>query len=122
MWSVASRVVVRIAREEPGVALSVHGVNATGLLKQQKVQKMPHTVQKKTTETVVPKLLTAKAGESSPSPLNKKQQRSAQRLQEFQEKKRATLVQELVSKGTELSVAQGIVARDERKRPEAGSF
>ena len=33
--------------------------------------------------------------------------------EEFQEKKH-----ELVSKGTELSVAQGIVARDERKRLE----
>ena len=40
------------------------------------------------------------------SPPNKRQQRSAQRLQEFQEKKRAALVHELVSKGTELSVAQ----------------
>ena len=55
---------------------------------------------------------------SAPPALSKRQQHSAQRLQEFQEKKRAALVQELVSKGTDSVVAEGIVARDERKRLE----
>ena len=50
--------------------------------------------------------------------LYKRQQRSAQRLQEFQERKRAALVQGLVSKGTDPEVARGIVAREERKQLE----
>ena len=58
------------------------------------------------------------AGDAPPKPLTKRQQRSAQRLQEYQEKKRAAAVQELVDKGCELSVAQAKVARLERKQLE----
>ena len=46
----------------------------------------------------MPTLPTPAADEASPPALNKRQQRSARRLQEFQEKKRAALVEELVSK------------------------
>ena len=91
------------------------------MLKQHKfVAKMNmRQVLQKPMETTAPKQPSVAADEASClSPLSKRQQRSMQRLQDFQEKKRATLVQELVSKGTDLIVAQGIVARDERKRLE----
>ena len=58
------------------------------------------------------------ADEASPPPLSKRKQRSAQRLQEYQEKKRADAVAELVAKGCELAIAQANVARLERKRLE----
>ena len=56
--------------------------------------------------------------EASPSPASKRQQRSARRLQEYQEKKREAAVAELVAKGCELAIAQASVARLERKRLE----
>ena len=62
---------------------------------------------------------TGKTYLAPPSPaLSKRQQRSAQRLQEFQEHKRAALVQGLVSKGADPEVARSTVAREERKRLE----
>ena len=67
--------------------------------------------------TAAPPLLLAKVGEAPPSPaLSKRQQRSAQRLQEFQEQKRAALVQGLVSKGADPEVARSTVAREESGR------
>ena len=60
----------------------------------------------------------AAADEASPSPLSKRQQRQAQRLQDFQEKKRAAAVQEFVARGYDLATAQATVARAERKRLE----
>ena len=93
----------RLAREVPGVALRVHNVTVTGLLKQQKVTPtLLHKVQKKPTESVAPTLPSAMVDKASPSPLNKRQQRSAQRLQEFQEKKRAArMAKELERKAKE---------------------
>ena len=110
----------RLAREE-GVAVKVHGIEVYGLpLKQHKQTpcSLGHQVQKKPAEPAEPTLPSATAGDAPPKPLTTRQQRSAQRLQEYQEKKRAAEVQELVVKGCELSVAQAKVARLERKRLE----
>ena len=112
------RSAARIAREE-GVVLRLHGTLVMPLRKLQKQAKGLGKEQKKPAEAAAPPLLSAKVGEAPPSPaLSKRQQRSAQRLQEFQERKRATLVQGLVSKGTDPEVARGIVAREERKQLE----
>ena len=60
----------------------------------------------------------AASGETPPPSVSKRSERSRKRLLEFQEKKRAAAVQELVAKGCDLAVAQATVARDERKRLE----
>ena len=101
--------------------MKVHGIAVYGLsLKQHKLTpcRLGHKEQKKPAEPAEPTLPSATAGDAPPKPLTKRQQRSAQRLMEFQEKKRAAAVQELVAKGCELSVAQAKVARLERKRLE----
>ena len=72
----------------------------------------------KPTEAVVPTLLPAEAGDSPPKPPSNRQRRSKQRLLEHLEKKRAEQLVELVSKGTDIKVARGIVAREESKRLE----
>jgi len=111
----------RVAREE-GVKLRVHHrcVDIIGVLKQHtKVPcKVVSKVQKKPTETVAPTLPSATAGEAPPPPLSKRKQRSAQRLQDFLERKRAAAVAELVAKGYRLEVVRGVVARAESKRLE----
>ena len=110
----------RVVREE-GVAVKVHGIEVYGLpLKQHKLTpcRLGHKAQKKPAEPAAPTLPSATAGDAPPKPLTTRQQRSAQRLMEFQEQKRAAAVQELVAKGCELSVAQAKVARLERKRLE----
>ena len=99
--------------------MKVHGIEVYGLpLKQHKLTpcRLGHKEQKKPAEPAAPTLPSATAGDAPPKPLTKRQQRSAQRLMEFQEQKRAAAVQELVAKGCELSVAQAKVARLERKR------
>ena len=101
--------------------VKVHGIEVYGLpLKQHKQTpcRLVHKAQKKPVEPAEPTLPSATAGDAPPKPLTKRQQRSAQRLQEYQEKKRAAAVQELVDKGCELSVAQAKVARLERKQLE----
>ena len=106
------RFAARTAREE-GVTLSLHGVTVSCTRKPRASDKKScSNGQQKKSTAIVP---STPADESSPAPLSKRQQRSAQRLQEFQEKKRATLVQQLMSQGMELSIAQAHVARDERK-------
>ena len=70
------------------------------------------------TEAVAPTLLPVEAGDSPPKPPSSRQRRSKQRLQEFLEKKRAEQLVELVSKGTDIKVARGVVAREEAKRLE----
>ena len=83
----------RIAREE-GVSLRVHGVEVTGLLKQQWVAKRcVHVAKQQPAESAASKQASAAAGDSSQPQLSRRQQRSAQRLLEFQEKKRAQLGQ-----------------------------
>ena len=74
--------------------------------------------QKKPTETVAPTLPSTANGVKPPPPHSKRQQRSALRLQEFQEKKRAAAVQDFVTQGADPVVAQEKVARLERKRLE----
>ena len=73
---------------------------------------------KKSTEAVAPKLHSTSADDASPTPLSARKQRSARRLQEFQEKKRAAAVQDFVTQGADPVVAQEKVARLERKRLE----
>ena len=108
----------RIAREE-GVALKVHGIEVTGKLKQLSGAKnVARKVLQKPAEPAAPAQPSAVSDEASPPPLSKRQQRSAQRLQEYQEQKRGAAVAELVAKGCELSIAQATVARLERKRLE----
>ena len=91
-WRDVSRA-ARIAREE-GVSLRVHGVEVTGLLKQQWVAKRcVHVAKQQPAESAASKQASAAAGDSSQPQLSRRQQRSAQRLLEFQEKKRAQLGQ-----------------------------
>ena len=79
----------RLAREE-GVKLRVHGIAVTGLLKQQcKVQHKACKVVQKPAETAAPKPPPVAVDETSPPPLSNRKQRSAQRLLEYQQKKRA---------------------------------
>ena len=73
---------------------------------------------KKSTEAVAPKLHSTSADDASPTPLNARKQRSARRLQEFQEKKRAALIAEKVAMGMDTKVAEAAVRRDEAKRLE----
>ena len=83
------RIAAKLAREE-GVTLKVHGIEVTGLLKQQKVHPVLRIkVQKKPTETVAPTLPSTTAADAAPPPMSTRQRRSQQRLLEFQEKKRA---------------------------------
>ncbi len=73
---------------------------------------------KKSTEAVAPKLHSTSADDASPTPLSARKQRSARRLQEFQEKKRAALIAEKVAMGMDTKVAEAAVRRDEAKRLE----
>ena len=82
----------KVAREE-GVTLKVHGIEVTGLLKQHtKVPRKSCKVLQKPAETAATMKPSAPADDSSsPAPLSKRKERSAQRLLEFQKKKRAEL-------------------------------
>ena len=116
-WSDVLRA-ARIARAE-GVALRVHGIEIYNKRKPQKLKnKVLRREQKKPTETVAPTLPSTANGVKPPPPHSKRQQRSALRLQEFQEKKRAAAVQDFVTQGADPVVAQEKVARLERKRLE----
>ena len=112
----------RLAREE-GVKLCVHGVLVSPVLQKLQHRMIPgrratHGRQQPAETAVQKQSMPTAVDEASPPALSKRHQRSAERLQEYQEKKRAALVAELVSKGTDSTVAHGIVARDERKRLE----
>ena len=73
--------------------LRLHGTQVMPLRKLQKQPKVLGKEQRKPAEAAAPPLLLAKVGEAPLSPaLSKRQQRSARRLQEFQEQKRAALV------------------------------
>ena len=87
----------RLAREE-GVTLRVHGIEVTGELKQRIGKpKKPRKVQQQPAETVEPERpstagdVSSAAVESPPLPISKRKERSAQRLLEFQKKKRAEI-------------------------------
>ena len=75
-------------------------------------------VRKLPADAATQKTPSATAGDAPPSAGGKRKKRSAQRLQEFQEKKRAGFIAELVAKGCELGHAQEAVANAERKRLE----
>lgn len=99
----------------------MHGVEVgCRLLKQHRSAppRSPAQVQTKPVEPARPTLPSATTGDAPAKPLTKRQRRSAQRLKDFQEKKRAAAVEELVASGCELITAQGIVGRAERKRLE----
>ena len=85
----------RLAHEER-VTLRVHGIEVTGTLKQRKVKEMKHkdlnVGKQKLAEADRPKQSSTKGGEATPPSLSKRQQRSQQRLQEFQEKKQKALL------------------------------
>ena len=104
-WSDVLRA-ARIARAE-GVALRVHGIEIYNKRKPQKLKnKVLRREQKKPTETVAPTLPSTANGVKPPPPHSKRQQRSALRLQDFQEKKRAAAVQDFVTQGADPVVAQ----------------
>ena len=108
----------RVVREE-GVALRVHGIEIFNKRKPLKMKKkVPRQEQKKPTETVAPTLPSTANGETPPPPRSKRKQRSAQRLLDFQEKKRAAAVQKQILQGADPIVAQETVARSERRRLE----
>ena len=67
---------------------------------------------------VAPKLHSTSADDASPTPLSARKQRSARRLQEFQEKKRAALIAKQVAMGMSTEAAEAAVRCDEAKRLE----
>ena len=90
------RQAARVAREE-GVLLRVHRrgcVDVIGVLKQHTKTPRPvvHKVQRKPVEAAEPKLPSTAADDTSPPSLSKRKQRSAERLQDYQEKKRAAML------------------------------
>ena len=117
-WSDVLRA-AHIARAE-GVALRVHGIEIYNKRKPLKLKSKVCVAPgaEKPTETVAPTLPSTANGVKPPPPHSKRQQRSALRLQEFQEKKRAAAVQDFVTQGVDPVVAQEKVARLERKRLE----
>ena len=85
----------------------MHGIEIYNKRKPQKLKnKVLRREQKKPTETVAPTLPSTANGVKPPPPHSKRQQRSALRLQEFQEKKRAAAVQDFVTQGADPVVAQ----------------
>ena len=108
----------RLAHEEK-VTIRLHGLVVTAKLKQSGVSekvvpedpKLPVEAAGRTTSS-------AMAGDAPPSSGGKRTKRNAQRLQEFQEKKRAAFVAELTAKGCELRHAQEAVASAEQQRLE----
>ena len=94
------RQAARVAREE-GVTLKVckDGIEVTGLMKQQrKVSKIKPCAARKPTEAVAQKQpAPAAADEASPPPPSKRKARSAQRLEDFQEKKRAAYIAKYIA-------------------------
>jgi len=102
----------RLARAE-GITLKVHGVEITGVLKQPQVAKTrtKRKAQQRPAETAASEQPSTVADEASPPPLSKRKQRSAQRLLEFQEKKRAAMLVRYEGR-------QDVVERLERKRLE----
>ena len=102
----------KVAREA-GVALTVHGVHVAPFpLKQPKGQDK-HKMHK------TPKTPVVGGDSSSPRPPSKRQQKQAQRLEEFHEKKRQANVAAKVAAGVPHEVAVAAVAREEQKRIEA---
>ena len=86
------RVAARVARET-GVVLRLHGIEIYNKRKPHKLEKeVVQQKQQKPVEAAVLELPLATDGEAPPPPLSKRQRRSARRLQEFQEKKRAEFV------------------------------
>ena len=73
---------------------------------------------KKSAEAAAPKLHSTSDDDASPTPLSNRKRRSARRLQEFQEKKRAALIAQKVATGMDTKVAEAAVRRDEAKRLE----
>ena len=69
-------------------------MDVIGVLKQHTRTPRPlvHKVQKKPVEAAAPKLPSTAADDTSPPSLSKRKQRSAERLQDLQEKKRAALL------------------------------
>ena len=106
----------RVAREE-GVTLKVHGVEV-GVLKQHDKPAKSRKVLQKPAEAVAPKQPSVVVDEASPPPPSKRQQRSAQRLREFQEKKRANSVAAFVASGKDPDTAKALVAQLESRRLE----
>ena len=109
----------RLARET-GVTIVVHGVKAIGNMRKQHDDKWS-TLSKgpqKPTESVEPTQPSTAADEASTPPRSKRKERSAQRLEEFLEKKRQAFIAELVARGCEVQRAQEACAHAERKRLE----
>ena len=80
----------RLARAE-GVELLMHGVKITGTRKPSPVKMASCKGLQQPVEPAVPKPPLAKADDASPPPLSKREERSARRLQVFQQKKRAEI-------------------------------
>ena len=76
---------------------------------------------KKSAEAAAPKLHSTSDDDASPTPLSNRKKRSARRLQEFQEKKRAALIAKKVAEGMDNKIAEAAVRRDEAKRLEGRS-
>ena len=114
------RIAARVARETD-VVLRLHGIEIYNKRKPHKLEKeVVQQKQQKPVEAAVLELPLATDGEAPPPPLSKRQRRSAQRLQEFQEKKRAAEVAEvLADPATSIRTEEGAryyVARRERQR------
>ena len=107
-----------------GVTLRVHGVEVSGtaLMQRRMRTKMQCTndVQSKVPAASVaaPATRMEVCGEAPTPPLSKRQQRSAARLLEFQEKRRDAEVQRTVARGGDLVYAHEKQQRAERRRLE----
>ena len=109
----------RLAHEEK-VTIRLHGLVVTAKLKKQSEvsEKVVPEDPKLPVEAAGRTTSSAMAGDAPPSSGGKRTKRNAQRLQEFQEKKRAAFVAQLTAKGFELRHAQEAVASAEQQRLE----
>jgi hypothetical protein len=96
----------RVARSH-GLTLKVHGVEFTGILKQNQVKKTTaHKVLQPQVETAVAQPPPTSGSETQPQSLSKRQQRSQLRLQEFQQKKQRRLARNMAVKVGKAQVQQ----------------
>ena len=115
-WADVERA-ARLARKT-GVMLKVHGVHVTGFLKQKEVAKTTaHKVLQPQADAAVPQAPPTRGSETPPPSLSKRQQRSQQRLQEFQQQKLEKQARHMAVEARRTQVQQAI-ARNSFAQPD----
>lgn len=110
--------------KEHDVVIRVHGMTILPKALKQPNDKdvTKHKVHKAGADAVrAPKAPPVARGASPPRPPNGRQKQRAQRLLDFQEKKRKAAIAEKVAAGVDEAVAAAAVAREEQKRLDARS-